>query len=78
VNDDEYYSDLKLMFSSKGWGVLVADLEASLEVLNSVDGLSDGNALSFRQGELCTLRRILAYPLVIAESEAGNEDETSV
>lgn len=76
ISDEEYFAELKLMFQTKGWALLVQDLMENVSLLNNVQDVTDEKDLYVRQGKLATIGLLCNFPETIrrAEEEQNTPD----
>jgi hypothetical protein len=75
-DDEEYFGNLKLMFQSEGWKLLIRDLQDNAAYINSVENTSDVNDLFFRKGQLAVLANLLNLEDVIQRAEADANESS--
>ena len=75
--DEEYFGEMKLMFQSKGWPMLVQELKDNAQVINNVQATKDADDLEFRKGQLAVLGFLINLEENVhrAESEQAAETE---
>ena len=74
-NDEKYYRDLIDMFQTDGWRALTGDLQAGLEVNDTVRGCTTIEELHCRRGQMEVLERLINLPQSIdAMYEQARED----
>ena len=59
---EQYYSDLKEMFNSKGWKQLITDLNEVYGLHNSVDLIPANQTLEYHKGFIKALNWTLCTP----------------
>jgi len=74
--DEEYFGNLKLMFQSPGWKLLMIDLQNNAAAINSVENTTDINDLFFRKGQLAVIANLLNLEDVIQRAEADASEST--
>jgi len=74
--DEEYFGNLKLMFQSPGWKLLMIDLQSNAAAINSVENTTDVNDLFFRKGQLTVIANLLNLEDVIQRAEADASEST--
>ena len=74
--DEEYFGNLKLMFQSPGWKLLMIDLHNNAAAINSVENTTDVNDLFFRKGQLAVIANLLNLEDVIQRAEADASEST--
>lgn len=75
INDEEYFSELKMMFQSKGWHFLTNELAQNAEVINNLQVVKDERDLDFRRGQLAVIGFLLNLESSISHVE---NDDVSV
>ena len=75
-DDEEYFGNLKLMFQSPGWKLLMIDLQNNAAAINSVENTTDVNDLFFRKGQLVVIANLLNLEDVIQRAEADASEST--
>lgn len=70
TEDEKYYDNLRIMFTTDGWKSLLEELENNAKVINSVLSTKDSSDLSFRKGQL----NIIGSLLNLEESIKANEE----
>jgi hypothetical protein len=72
-SDEEYYGEMKLMFQSKGWEMLVQELGNNAQVINNIQATKDERDLDFRKGQLAVLSFLINLEDSIRRAEAEDE-----
>jgi hypothetical protein len=72
---EKYFRDLNDMFRSEGWKILLSDIQASANSVNSVEGTKDEQDLFFRKGQLAVMANILNLETQVANAQAEAEKE---
>ena len=74
---EKYFRDLNDMFRSDGWKILINDIQASANSVNSVEGTKDEQDLFFRKGQLAVMANILNLETQVsnAQEQAEQEDQ---
>ena len=70
---EKYFRDLNDMFRSDGWKILMNDIQASANNVNSVEGTKDEQDLFFRKGQLAVMANILNLETQVAAAQAEAE-----
>jgi len=73
----EIQDALMNLFSSEGWHYFLEDVVANLESVNNLDGVQGEQALGFRQGQISTLRGVIAYEDTIKAATEEDDAEES-
>ena len=73
LTDEEYFAEMKLMFSSDGWKILQAELLDHAEVVGDIQDIHDVNKLWFAKGQLAAIGHIVNFEDSIARIEAEGE-----
>lgn len=69
--DEEYFAEMKLMFQSTGWAILMSELSANATIINDIQATSDSDNLNFRKGQLS----VLGYLINLEETTRKTEEE---
>ena len=72
---EKYFRDLNDMFRSDGWKILINDIQASVNSVNSVEGTRDEQDLFFRKGQLAVMANILNLETQVAAAQEQAEQE---
>jgi hypothetical protein len=72
---EKYFRDLNDMFRSEGWKILLSDIQASANSVNSVEGTKDEQDLYFRKGQLAVMANILNLETQVANAQQQAEEE---
>ena len=76
---EKYFRDLNDMFRSEGWKILLGDIQASAQSVNSIESTKDEQDLFFRKGQLAVMANILNLETQIeASREQANEDAQDI
>lgn len=70
--DEEYFGEMKLMFQSKGWTMLIQELINNASVIDSIHATKDERDLDFRRGQLA----VLSFLINLEEQIKRAETET--
>ena len=70
TDDEKYYEDLRMMFTTDGWKLLLEELENNAKIINSVLSTKDDLDLQFRKGQL----NIIGSILNLEETVRNNEE----
>ena len=73
--DEEYFGELKLLFQSKGWEMLVDDFERNFAVIDDVKVIKDVDDLKYRQGQLAVLGYLINLEDQVRREEADKESQ---
>jgi hypothetical protein len=71
---EKYFRDLNDMFRSEGWKILLGDIQASAQSVNSVEGTRDEQDLFFRKGQLAVMNNILNLETQVSAAQAQAEE----
>ncbi len=74
ITDEEYFGEMKLMFQSKGWKMLVQDLLENAKSLNDVQTTKDSEELFTRKGQLGILAQLINLEETLARAEKDAEE----
>ena len=77
VTDEIYFGELKLMFQTEGWKILMWELRDNATMLDDVQVVKDLEDLRFKQGQLQAIGRLLNFEGVIQRSEAEAQADAS-
>ena len=77
VTDEEYFGEMKLMFQTKGWSILVSELASNAQVINNIQATKDGRDLDFRKGQLAVLSFLINLEEAIDNAERENDEDYS-
>jgi hypothetical protein len=73
---EKYFRDLNDLFRSEGWKILLGDIQASADTVNSIEGTRDEQDLFFRKGQLAVMNNILNLETqVLAAQEQAEESD---
>ena len=73
---EKYFRDLNDLFRSEGWKILLGDIQASADIVNSIEGTRDEQDLFFRKGQLAVMNNILNLETqVLAAQEQAEESD---
>jgi len=70
TDDEKYYEDLRMMFTTDGCKSLLEELENNAKIINSVLSTKDDLDLQFRKGQL----NIIGSILNLEETVKNNEE----
>lgn len=73
LTDEEYFAEMKLMFLSSGWKILMSELLDQAEVVGDIQDIHDANKLWFAKGQLATIGHFLNFEDSIERLEAEEE-----
>ena len=73
---EKYFRDLNDMFRSEGWKILLSDIQASAQGVNSIESTRDEQDLFFRKGQLAVMNNILNLETQVsaAQEQAETDD----
>jgi hypothetical protein len=71
---EKYYQNLKDMFRTDGWKVLMDELKNNALQINSVEVTKDNEDLNFRKGQLNILAFILNMESTVEHYLEGSND----
>ncbi len=74
ITDEEYFGEMKLMFQSKGWKMLVQDLLENAKSINDVQTTKDSEELFTRKGQLGILAQLINLEETLARAEKDAEE----
>ena len=64
----EYYENLLDLFTHKGWGQFIEDIEGNAEMLRDIMTIKDEQGFWYRRGQVEAVQRILSYESTIKDS----------
>jgi hypothetical protein len=64
------------MFATEGWQYFLEDVAENLKGANTLDSITGEQSLGFRQGQVNTLRSVLAYEDTIRDAVDNEAEET--
>ena len=72
LTDEDYFAYMKEMFNTKGWGILLLELEDQTAFIGDIRDISNNDNLHFRKGQINTIDKMLCFQetLLRAEKEA--------
>lgn len=72
LTDEDYFAYMKEMFKTKGWGILLLELEDQTAFIGDIRDISNNDNLHFRKGQINTIDKMLSFQetLLRAEEEA--------
>lgn len=72
LTDEDYFAYMKEMFKTKGWGILLLELEDQTAFMGDIRDISNNDNLHFRKGQINTIDKMLCFQetLLRAEEEA--------
>lgn len=73
LTDEEYFAEMKLMFHTNGWKILMLELADQAALINDVQDLTSGRELYRAKGKLEAIGKILNHEELLARFEKDNE-----
>jgi hypothetical protein len=75
VTDEEYYAEMKLMFRTDGWKLMLAELEDQAALIADIQTIKTDRELCFKQGQLATIGYLMNFErtLKTAEEDAAED-----
>ena len=72
LTDEDYFAHMKEMFNTKGWSILLLELEDQTAFIGDIRDISNNDNLHFRKGQINTIDKMLCFQetLLRAEEEA--------
>jgi hypothetical protein len=70
---EKYFRDLNNLFRSEGWKILLGDIQASADTVNSIEGTKDEQDLFFRKGQLAVINNILNLETQVSAAQEQAE-----
>ena len=71
---EKYFRDLNDLFRSEGWKILLGDIQASADTVNSIEGTRDEQDLFFRKGQLAVMNNILNLETQVSAAQEQAEE----
>jgi hypothetical protein len=71
--DEEYFGEMKIMFQSKGWEMLIQELVNNASVIDSIQATKDERDLDFRRGQLAVLSFLINLEEQIKRAESEGD-----
>ncbi len=78
TDDEKYYEDLRMMFTTDGWKSLLEELENNAKIINSVLSTKDDLDLQFRKGQLNIIGSILNLEETVRNNEEAANGQTNL
>jgi hypothetical protein len=75
VTDEVYFGELKIMFATDGWKILMWELADNARDINDIQDIKDQDELYFKRGQLATIAKLLNFEDIIERAEKDQEDE---
>ena len=78
ISDEEYFGELKLLFKTTGWELILAELLANADIIGDLQTVTTEKDLYFRQGQLASIGTLMNFEESIkrAEEEATLDEST--
>jgi hypothetical protein len=75
VTDEEYYAEMKLMFRTDGWKLMLAELEDQAALIADIQTIKTDREHCFKQGQLATIGYLMNFErtLKTAEEDAAED-----
>ena len=70
---EKYFRDLNDMFRSEGWKILLGDIQASAQGVNSIENTKDEQDLYYRKGQLAVMNNILNLETQVSAAQEQAE-----
>jgi hypothetical protein len=79
MTDEVYFSEMKMMFNTVGWSVLMQELMDQAELINDVQEITTADKLWFAKGQLNAIAKLLNFEEMLkrAEEEGDVPDEST-
>ena len=77
VTDEVYFGEIKSLFHTDGWRILMWELEDNARILNDVQDCKDLEDLRFKQGQLQAIGRLLNFEATLKRSEEEAKADAS-
>ena len=75
VTDEEYFGEMKLMFQTKGWSILVSELTNNAQIINNIQATKDERDLDFRKGQLAVLSFLINLEESVVNAERDQDED---
>jgi hypothetical protein len=75
VTDEIYFGEMKMMFATDGWKLLMLELEEAAELYGNIQDITSFDQLNFNKGQLAQIARLLNFEDTIKRAE---EEEAEV
>lgn len=75
LTDEEYFAELKLMFSTDGWDILMSELLDQAKMVNDVQEVKDLDDLFYRKGQLAAMGVLLNFEETIRRASEDSETQ---
>ena len=70
---EKYFRDLNDMFRTEGWKILLGDIQASAQGVNSIENTKDEQDLYYRKGQLAVMNNILNLETQVSAAQEQAE-----
>ena len=70
---EKYFRDLNDLFRSEGWKILLGDIQASADTVNSIENTKDEQDLYYRKGQLAVMNNILNLETQVSAAQEQAE-----
>ena len=74
LTDEAYFAYMKEMFNTKGWDILLLELEDQTAFIGDIRDISDSNGLHFCKGQINTIDKILSFEETLKRAEEDSLD----
>jgi hypothetical protein len=74
LTQEDYDAELKLMFATDGWTILLTELKDQAYVINDLQAVQTPEDLHYRKGQLDTIGRLLNFEDTLRRAEAEEAD----
>jgi hypothetical protein len=69
VTDEIYFGEMKTMFKTDGWKLLMLELEEAGELYGNIQDINSFDQLNFNKGQLAQIARLLNFEDTIKRAE---------
>jgi hypothetical protein len=76
ITDEIYFGELKLMFATEGWKILMYELKDAVAVQGDIQNILSADQLHFNRGQLAQLARMLNFEDTIKRAQEEQVDES--
>jgi len=73
LTDEDYFAYMKEMFRTKGWSILMLELEDQTELIGDVRDILTNDNLHFRKGQISTIDKMLSFEETLLRAETEQE-----
>ena len=73
MTDEVYFSEMKMMFNTVGWSILMQELTDQAELINDVQDIPTADKLWFAKGQLNAIAKLLSFEGMLKRAEEEEE-----